>query len=70
MKQRPTESERTAARQSVILRQLIVSAVALGIVAVSAWSLLGLRAPYHPTIPVDDVTRGAGPAQWNITGGD
>lgn len=46
--------------KTVVMRQLIVSAVALAIVGVGIWSLLHLSAPYHPAVPDGDVTRGTG----------
>ena len=44
--------------KTVVTRQLIVSAIALGILGLGAWSLLGQKAPYHPDgAYTDDVTR-------------
>lgn len=44
--------------RTVMTRQLIASAIALGILGLGAWSLLGQKAPYHPDGAYsDDVTR-------------
>jgi|GEM_PF-2374004 hypothetical protein len=44
--------------KSKILRQLIASTVALTIMALGAWTLLGQHAPYHPAIDENQVSRG------------
>lgn len=43
--------------QSPLLRQLIFSAFALGVMGLGAWSLLGQEAPYHPPVSSDEVSR-------------
>lgn len=53
-----TEKKQTSpVPKSALVRQLIASAVALGIMALGAWSLMGQKAPYHPEAYTDDVTR-------------
>ncbi|MGB5864498.1 MAG: hypothetical protein WBG95_09365 [Sulfitobacter sp.] len=51
--------EKPKALQTSVKRQLIVSIVALGIVAGGGWSLLGQDAPYHPEGFGDVVTQNA-----------
>ena len=46
-----------AAPESGIKRQLIASGIAVAVMALGAWSLLGQKAPYHPEIGSGDVTR-------------
>ncbi len=38
--------------------QVIVSMIALGIVLLGGWTLMGQQASYHPQIPPEDVSRG------------
>jgi hypothetical protein len=47
----------SAAPKLATMRQLIACGVALGIMALGAWSLMGQNAPYHPEAYTDDVTR-------------
>lgn len=47
----------TVDTKTAIARQLLVCTVALGIVGAGAWSLLGQKAPYHPDIYENEVTR-------------
>lgn len=56
---KPTKSD---ASSSAVKRQMIASGVALAIMALGAWSLLGQKSPYHPEIYGDDVTRSGTPA--------
>ncbi len=48
MEPKASETRRASARNGKLLRQLVFSAVALGIMAVGIWSLMNMRAPYHP----------------------
>lgn len=47
----------TVGTKSTIMRHLLVSAIALGIMGLGTWSLLGLEGPYHPTAYDGDVSR-------------
>lgn len=53
-----TKTPGSAAPKSTAVRQLIASSIALGIVGIGAWSLLGQQAPYHPDTYDETVTRG------------
>ncbi len=46
--------------QSPVTRQLIVCAVAIGIMGFGAWSLMGQNAPYHPEGFENEVSRDSG----------
>lgn len=48
----------TPAPEKPAFGQAIACVVALCIMALGAWSLLGQKAPYHPEIYEGDVTRG------------
>ncbi|WP_298859260.1 hypothetical protein [uncultured Sulfitobacter sp.] len=54
----PTKTDTTIDSKTAILRQVIACSVALGIMGLGAWSLLGQKAPYHPEAFNDAVTRG------------
>lgn len=56
-KRQPAGVPKTPDSKSVMARQLIASGVAVGILGLGAWSLLGQKAPYHPDYS-DEVTRG------------
>lgn len=62
MTQKTQNARRDGASQSVGLRQVIASSVALGIIGLGVWSMWSQSAPYHP----DTVTRGDGPALVNF----
>lgn len=46
-----------ATSKSIVVRQVIFSLAALGIMGAGAWSLMGQTAPYHPEIYSDEVAR-------------
>ncbi|MCX7565714.1 hypothetical protein OS189_05120 [Sulfitobacter sp. F26169L] len=48
--------------KSPFVRQMIVSFIALSIMGVGIWSLMGQKAPYHPDGFDDEVSRGEVPA--------
>lgn len=52
------QSEGTSAPQKPMLGQAIACGLALGIVGLGAWSLLGQEAPYHPQTYDGAATRG------------
>lgn len=54
-----TKKEGTSAPTKPILGQVIACTVALGIMGLGAWSLLGQSAPYHPESYDNAITRGA-----------
>jgi len=56
--------------KSVFVRQLIASAIAVAIVGLGAWSLLGQKAPYHPAAYNDEVTRGSPSGLTTFLGND
>jgi len=62
MTQKSQNARRDGASQSVGLRQVIASSVALGIIGLGVWSMWSQSAPYHP----DTVTRGDGPDLVNF----
>jgi hypothetical protein len=43
--------------KSPLFRQLIACSVALGIMALGAWSLMSQQAPYHPAPVENEVSR-------------
>jgi hypothetical protein len=49
-----------AETKSTLLRQLIASGVALAIMGLGAWTLLGQQAPYHPEVYENEVSRANG----------
>lgn len=53
--------------KSVVLRQLIACAVALCIMGLGAWSLLGQNAPYHPDTYGGEVSRDAVPSLTSVS---
>jgi len=55
MKQNNTKS--AVAPKSVVIRQVIFSVVAIGIMGLGAWSLMGQNAPYHPDMSGGEVTK-------------
>ena len=50
-------TKNTSDTNPALARQLIVCTVALGIVGLVAWTLLGQTAPYHPDVYNDEVSR-------------
>ena len=54
----PTKTDTTSDSKTAILGQVIACTVALGIMGLGAWSLLGQKSPYHPEAYDDAVTRG------------
>lgn len=58
MTQKSNKPDSLPARQSALGRQIVFSAIALGIIGLGAWSMWGQNAPYHPQIVPEDVTRG------------
>lgn len=52
------QNQGASAPQKPVLGQMIACALALGIVFVGAWSLLGQASPYHPDSYEGAVTRG------------
>lgn len=60
-------SQGASAPKTAFFRQFIVSAIALVIMGVGAWSLMGQQAPYHPEISGDEVSRD-GAAELNTIG--
>jgi len=46
---------------STSVRQVIVSVIALGIIALGGWSMWRQSAPYHPEIGPEQVSRNAAP---------
>lgn len=46
-----------ATPKSIVVRQVIFSLAALGIMGAGAWSLMGQTAPYHPDTFSDEVAR-------------
>lgn len=56
-KRQPAGMPKSPDSKSAMARQLIASGVAVGILGLGAWSLLGQKAPYHPDYS-DEVTRG------------
>lgn len=56
----PTKKNADAsASKNIDLGQIIACAVALIIMGLGAWSLLGQKAPYHPEGYEGEVTRGS-----------
>lgn len=68
-KRQPAGMPKSPVSKSVIARQLVASAVAVGILGLGAWSLLGQKAPYHPDYS-DDVTRGDPSGLTTVSGGN
>jgi hypothetical protein len=66
MKNNQSNSRGAATPKTAIFRQMIVSAVALVIVGVGAWSLLGQQAPYHPDISGEEVSRDGSAELMNV----
>lgn len=64
---KPNKTIGAATPRSAIMGQLIASTVALGIVGLGAWSLLGQKAPYHPEVFDDEVTRNDGSGLTRIS---
>ena len=54
-----TKKEGDSATSKPMLGQVIACAVALGIMGLGAYSLLGHSAPYHPDSYDNAITRGA-----------
>ena len=50
-------SQEVCDAQPPVARQLIVCAVAVGIMGFGAWSLMGQNAPYHPEVFENEVSR-------------
>ena len=69
-KRQPARAPKSPNSKSVAARQLIASGVAIGILGLGAWSLLGRNAPYHPDVSPDDVTRGGPSGLSTILGND
>jgi hypothetical protein len=56
--------------KSPVARQLIVCAVAVGIMGLGAWSLMGQNAPYHPEALDNEVSRDSGVGILNVDEGN
>lgn len=70
MTQSPQKPHSGSKPASALGRQLIISAVALGIIGAGAWSMWSQSAPYHPQIAPETVTRGDAPALSDTSAGD
>lgn len=66
MKNNQSDAQGAATPKTAIFRQMIASAVALMIVGVGAWSLLGQQAPYHPDISGEEVSRDGAAELMNV----
>ncbi|KEJ91047.1 hypothetical protein [Sulfitobacter donghicola] len=51
------ETSGAATPKSTFLRQMVFSGIALGIMGLGGWSLLGQSAPYHPEMTAEEVSR-------------
>lgn len=57
MPQNTKKGQPAVTQKSVIMRQMIAITVALSIMGLGAWSLMGQRSPYHPDAYSDEVSR-------------
>lgn len=57
MPSKPTHTESTSTPKNAMIGQIVACTVALGIMGLGAWSLLGQKAPYHPDGYDPEVTR-------------
>lgn len=67
MTNKPHPKPRDAAPKSAIIGQILACTVAVAIMALGLWTLLGQNAPYHPDGVNDDVTRSDAPAFGTFT---
>jgi hypothetical protein len=58
MTQRSEKYRTESVPKNPLLSQMIVSAVALGIIGLGTWTMVNENSPYHPEIYPEDVTRG------------